>query len=73
MIRHHHEPFDGNGCPEGLGGEDIPLGGRIFAAADELDALTRERLYKNAFSNEKALAILKGLWDKLLDSKLIDL
>lgn len=55
----HHERFDGSGYPLGLKGEDIPLFGRICALADVFDALTSERPYKKAFSNEKALAIMR--------------
>lgn len=55
----HHEKWDGSGYPRGLAGEAIPLYGRICAVADVFDALTSERPYKDAFSNENALAILR--------------
>ncbi|MCU1287393.1 MAG: response regulator receiver (CheY-like) modulated metal dependent phosphohydrolase [Acidobacteriales bacterium] len=48
IIRHHHERFDGNGYPDGLAGEDIPLGARIFGFADTLDAMTSDRCYRAA-------------------------
>jgi putative two-component system response regulator len=54
----HHEKWDGSGYPRGIAGEEIPLWGRICAVADVFDALTSERPYKLAFSNEKALAII---------------
>jgi len=54
----HHEKFDGNGYPNGIKGEDIPLFGRITAVADVFDALTSERPYKKAWPVEKAQALL---------------
>ncbi len=48
-IRYHHERYDGSGYPEGLKGEEIPLGARIIAVADALDAMTSNRPYKNAY------------------------
>ena len=48
IIRHHHEKFDGSGYPDGLAGDDIPLGARIFAFADTLDAMTSDRCYRKA-------------------------
>jgi putative two-component system response regulator len=54
----HHERFDGTGYPRGLAGRDIPLCGRIVAVADVYDALTTRRVYKPAFTHEKAKAII---------------
>jgi response regulator RpfG family c-di-GMP phosphodiesterase len=48
IVRHHHERWDGNGYPDGLIGTDIPLGARIFAVADALDAMTSDRPYRRA-------------------------
>lgn len=48
IIRHHHERFDGKGYPDGIVGEDIPLGARIFAFADTMDAMTSDRPYRKA-------------------------
>jgi len=59
LIRYHHEKFDGTGYPTGLSGEDIPLGARIICLADVFDALTSERPYREAFSPEKALDVMK--------------
>jgi len=57
----HHERFDGNGYPNGLRGEEIPLEGRILSVVDVFDALTHERPYKNAWPVEEAVAeIEKG-------------
>ena len=55
----HHEKWDGSGYPKGLSGEDIPLSGRLMALADVYDALISERVYKPAFSQEKAVSIIK--------------
>lgn len=48
IVRHHHERFDGRGYPDGLAGEEIPLGARIFALADTLDAMTSSRCYRDS-------------------------
>jgi putative nucleotidyltransferase with HDIG domain len=48
IVRHHHERWDGTGYPDKLGGTDIPLGARIFAVADALDAMTSDRPYRRA-------------------------
>ena len=48
VVRHHHERWDGQGYPDGLAGEDIPLAARVFAVADALDALTTDRPYRPA-------------------------
>ncbi|HDR06365.1 MAG TPA: HD domain-containing protein, partial [Candidatus Coatesbacteria bacterium] len=55
----HHEKLDGSGYPEGLAGEDIPLGARIIAVADVFDALTQKRHYKGPMEIEEAVAILR--------------
>ncbi|MBA6339579.1 HD domain-containing protein [Colwellia sp. MB02u-10] len=55
----HHEKFDGSGYPSNLQGEQIPLSARIVALADFFDALTMDRCYRPAFSDEKALAMVK--------------
>ena len=55
----HHEKYDGSGYPAGLRGQEIPLSARIVAAADVFDALTSKRPYKEAWSVEKALAVMQ--------------
>ena len=55
----HHEKFDGTGYPSNLKGEQIPLSARIVALADFFDAVTMDRCYRPAFSDEKALAMVK--------------
>ncbi len=59
IAQHHHEKWDGTGYPQGLKGEEIPLPARIVAVADVFDALTSERPYKNAWSQEKALDYIR--------------
>ena len=54
VVRHHHERWDGHGYPDGLGGDDIPFGARVFAVADALDAMTSDRPYRPARSWEAA-------------------
>jgi putative two-component system response regulator len=61
IIRSHHERWDGKGYPDGLAGEEIPLMARIVAVADSLDAMTSSRVYRDAFSPQKACnEILSG-------------
>jgi hemerythrin-like metal-binding protein len=55
----HHEWFDGSGYPAGLAGEDIPLAGRICAIADVFDALTSRRPYKEPWTTERAVALIR--------------
>jgi diguanylate cyclase (GGDEF)-like protein len=54
IVYHHHERWDGNGYPDGLSGDGIPLGVRIFSVADALDAMTFDRPYSRAVSLEAA-------------------
>jgi HD-GYP domain-containing protein (c-di-GMP phosphodiesterase class II) len=54
IVYNHHERWDGTGYPQGLRGEEIPLGPRIFALADALDAMTFDRPYSSAISFETA-------------------
>jgi len=56
VVRHHHERWNGEGYPDGLQGEEIPLGARIFAVADSLDAITNDRPYRRARTWEFARA-----------------
>lgn len=68
----HHEKWDGSGYPYGLSGENIPLSGRIVAVADVYDALTTARVYKEAFSHEKARAIIREGSGKHFDPDLVE-
>ncbi len=59
MVRHHHERLDGSGYPDGLRGDEIPLGARIIAVADTFDAITSARPYRDASPHRRALEILR--------------
>jgi putative nucleotidyltransferase with HDIG domain len=60
IVRHHHERLDGRGYPDGLAGEDIPLGARIVAVADTFDAVTSARPYRGARSHREALELVRA-------------
>ena len=58
ICRWHHERYDGKGYPDGLSGDDIPISAQVVSIADVYDALTSERVYKKAFSHEKAVQMI---------------
>ena len=58
ICRWHHERWDGRGYPDGLRGDDIPIGAQIVALADVYDALTSKRCYKDSFSHDKAVEMI---------------
>jgi ribonuclease P protein subunit RPR2 len=60
VVRSHHERWDGAGYPDGLVGEEIPLGARIFALADALDAMTSDRPYRSALRWDDAMDEILG-------------
>jgi HD-GYP domain-containing protein (c-di-GMP phosphodiesterase class II) len=68
----HHERWDGSGYPNGLKGEEIPLGSRIVAVADAYDALTEERVYQEAWNPQKAIAELKRQSGRYFDPDVIE-
>lgn len=72
IIRAHHEKWNGTGYPDGLKGEQIPLGARILAAVDCLDALTTHRHYRPAMSLEEAIAYLRSEAGKSFDPKVVE-
>ncbi len=55
IARYHHERYDGTGYPDGLKGEEIPLSAQVVALADSYDALTSNRSYKDAYSQDVAI------------------
>lgn len=59
MALYHHERFDGKGYPSGISGTDIPLAARIMAVADVYEALRSKRHYKDGFSKEKSMVIIR--------------
>ena len=78
IARSHHERWDGTGYPDGLNGEDIPLLARIVAIADAWDAMTSNRVYRDAMNENIALDIIEreqdsGQWDPYLVGKFIKL
>ncbi|MEA3333608.1 MAG: bacteriohemerythrin [Pseudomonadota bacterium] len=72
VAMYHHERWDGNGYPAGLAGNGIPLAARIMAIADVYDALTSDRVYKKAFSHEKAREIIVAGRGTQFDPRLVD-
>lgn len=67
----HHERLDGSGYPQGLSGEDIPIGARIIAVADVFDALTSKRHYRASMSMEGALALIEEKSGTEFDSQVV--
>jgi diguanylate cyclase (GGDEF)-like protein/putative nucleotidyltransferase with HDIG domain len=72
IVRAHHEKWDGTGYPFGLAGEDIPMGARIIAAVDCLDALASDRQYRRALPIEEAMKVVKADSGKAFDPKVVD-
>ena len=58
-VKYHHERYDGNGYPEGLKGEGIPIIAAIIAVADTFDAMTTDRPYRKGFSVQEAIDEIK--------------
>jgi putative nucleotidyltransferase with HDIG domain len=73
IVLHHHEWFNGDGYPDGLVGEDIPLGSRIFAVADAIDAITSERPYREALDFDMATEQLQQSSGKQFDPSIIEI
>ena len=59
LSEYHHEKWNGKGYPHGISGEEIPLSARIMAVADVFDALVSRRSYKEPFTFEKAMDIIR--------------
>jgi diguanylate cyclase (GGDEF)-like protein/putative nucleotidyltransferase with HDIG domain len=72
VVKYHHEKWDGTGYPEGLKGLDIPLTARILAVGDVYDALTSHRSYRNAWTHEKALQVIKEGRGTHFDPQIVD-
>lgn len=73
LILSHHERWDGRGYPQGLKGEEIPLGARILSVVDYFDALISDRPYHKAMSPEAAVALLQQEAGKALDPRIVEL
>jgi diguanylate cyclase (GGDEF)-like protein/putative nucleotidyltransferase with HDIG domain len=73
IVRSHHERWDGTGYPEGLSGEQIPIGARILAAVDCLDALASHRQYRPALPLGEAMAKVREMAGKWFDPKVVEI
>src|SRR5947209_15740022 len=72
MVKSHHERFDGTGYPDGLRGDEVPLGGRIIGVAEVYDALTTARPYQEKMTPEQAVERMADLSGTVLDAKVYD-
>lgn len=72
MAAYHHERWDGSGYPEGLHGEVIPLSARIMAIADVFDDITSDRVYRKAYSFDKAIEIMESFSGTVFDPKCLE-
>jgi HD-GYP domain-containing protein (c-di-GMP phosphodiesterase class II) len=73
VVRHHHERYDGKGYPDGLAGEQIPLGARLFSVADTLDAMTSDRAYRKATGLPQVYAEVSRERGRQFDPQIVDL
>lgn len=72
IAEFHHEAINGNGYPQGMKGDEIPLEARIVAVADIFDALTSKRPYKEAWNNQEAIKTLEELAGETLDADCVN-
>ena len=72
IARGHHEKWDGSGYPDGLRGDHIPLSARIVAVVDVYDALVSHRPYKEAWTEERALALIRAESGRHFDPDVVD-
>lgn len=72
-VRFHHERWDGTGYPDGLKGEEIPIGARILSIADAFDAIRSTRPYKSAFGIDDSVELLRAQAGSSFDPKLLEL
>jgi HD-GYP domain-containing protein (c-di-GMP phosphodiesterase class II) len=71
IVRHHHERVDGNGYPDGLKGEEIPLISHILAVADAYDAMTSDRPYRSAMPSRVARLRLAQAVESQFDTSVV--
>jgi hypothetical protein len=71
IVRHHHERWDGSGYPDGLAGDEIPIGSRIIAIADAYIHLQMERPFRKAYTATEAIAHIRALSNKHFDPQLV--
>jgi HD-GYP domain-containing protein (c-di-GMP phosphodiesterase class II) len=72
IVRHHHERYDGNGYPDRLQGEEIPLAARILTVADAFDAMISDRAYKRTSSRAEAMMELHRCRGMHFDPRCVD-
>lgn len=72
IVRHHQERYDGTGYPDGIAGEEIPLGARIISVVDTYGAMTEDRIYRKALGHRKAIAEIKRHAGKQFDPVIVD-
>ena len=72
IVRAHHEKWDGTGYPAGLRGEEIPIGARILAAVDCLDALASDRQYRRAMPLDEAMKVVRSEAGHAFDPRVVD-
>jgi HD-GYP domain-containing protein (c-di-GMP phosphodiesterase class II) len=72
LVRHHHERFDGQGYPDRLKGEEIPIGSRILAVADTYDAMTSDRAYRKGLSDKIAREEIIKYSEKMYDPQVVE-
>jgi len=72
IVRYHHERFDGNGYPDSIRGEELPIESAIIAVADAYDAMTSDRSYRKAMSHEAAIEIIKSASGSQFHPKVVD-
>jgi putative nucleotidyltransferase with HDIG domain len=73
IVRSHHEAWDGSGYPDGLKGEEIPIGARLLTAVDCFDALASERPYRRAMPINEAMAFVKARAGIQFDAQIVEL
>lgn len=71
-VLHHHERWDGSGYPNGLRGDEIPVGARILAVADAYEAMTTDRVYRESVSSDEALAEIQRCAHTQFDPVVVD-
>jgi putative two-component system response regulator len=72
VVRHHHERWDGGGYPDQLAGEDIPVGARLLAIADTFHAMTSDRPYRAALSNQEAFEEILAQSGQQFDPEMVE-
>jgi putative methionine-R-sulfoxide reductase with GAF domain len=73
IVRSHHEKWNGTGYPDGLAGEQIPIGARILSAVDCLDALASDRQYRRALPLDEAIKVVESESGKSFDPRVVEI